>query len=369
MRRMRIWVTLAFVALVALFAVACSGSQTTTTAATTQTTAATAPAEPTTETTAATVPVEHVKIADLMISSSAGTYIAIEKGYFKEQAIDLEFVTFKSGEDQIPLLATGQLDIGIGAISAGYYNSVAQGIDVKVVADQGSSLPGMSGSSLAVRKDLVDSGKYKDFKDLRGMKVANTSQAGATGIMLDAILKQGGLTMKDIEVVVMTFPNMLPAFTNKGIDAAIYQEPFTTLAMDQGVAVRVKRADEYYPDQQVGVLFYSPHFAAQGDAGKRFMVAYLKGVRDYVDAFTKGTNKDEVIQILTKYTVLKDPAIYQKMVPSGLRPDGLVNVKSMESDLKWYVDHGYVKQTVPMSKVVDNSYVEYAISKLGPYKK
>ena len=51
---------------------------------------------------------------------------------------------------------------------------------------------------------------------------------------------------------------------------------------------RGKRNDEIVPRQQVAVIMYSPKFAAeQVDVARRFMLAYVKGLRDYNDAFVK----------------------------------------------------------------------------------
>ncbi len=58
------------------------------------------------------------------------------------------------------------------------------------------------------------------------------------------------------------------------------------------------------------------------DISLRFMAAYLKGVRDYNDAFIKGDGKDEVIDIMTKHTALKDPELWEKVNVTGLDPDG-----------------------------------------------
>ena len=69
------------------------------------------------------------------------------------------------------------------------------------------------------------------------------------------------------------------------------------------------------------MVFGSPQFMA-GGAGcpLRFMSAYLKGVRDYNDGFIKGKGKDEVIDIMTKHTALKDPALWGKSTsPASIR--------------------------------------------------
>src|SRR6185437_16708123 len=48
----------------------------------------------------------------------AGIFIAQERGYFKQQGLNVDLQVFKSFPDEIPLLATGQLDFGNGGLNA-----------------------------------------------------------------------------------------------------------------------------------------------------------------------------------------------------------------------------------------------------------
>src|SRR6516165_12571501 len=66
----------------------------------------------------------------------------------------------------------GQIEAGAGSASAGLYNAVARGIKIKIVADKASSPPGYGATKILVRKDHVESGRYKSLQDLKGMKFA-----------------------------------------------------------------------------------------------------------------------------------------------------------------------------------------------------
>ena len=151
---------------------------------------------------------------------------------------------------------------------------------MKIVADQASIKPGYGYSSLMVRKDLVDSGRYKSFADLKGMKVAIGAPGTGTASALNEALKKGGLKYSDVDVVYIGFPEHLPTYKNKGIDASITNEPTMTRAIEEGVAVRIVGNDVTYPDQQTAVTFFSDHFIkSRRDVAERFMRAYLRGVR------------------------------------------------------------------------------------------
>lgn len=303
------------------------------------------------------------------VMSSAAMFIATEKGYFKEQGINPVINPFKaSGAKMVPFLATGQLFVGGGNINAGMYNAIAQDIPIKIVSDKGTVSPGHGYLALIVRKDHVDSGRYKSFKDLKGMTMAVTARGVSQEIVSEMYLKKVGLTLKDIKMTTLAYSDINIALANGSIDASVQIEPFVAAAVENDIAVRVAGDDEIYPNQQSAGIFYSPVFMEKyPEQAKGFMVAYVKGLRDYNDAFEKGRNKDEIIRILTKYTRIKDKKIYQSVVPVGLSPDGLVNVDSLKQDAMWYHQRGYLKQKPNIDAVVDLQYAKHAVSVLGPY--
>src|ERR1700722_4542437 len=257
---------------------------------------------------------------------------------------------------------------------AGFYNSVGRGIATKIVADQSSMKPGYGYSSLMVRKDLVDSGRYKTLADLKGMKVAIGAPGTGTASALNETLKMGGLKYSDVEVVYLGFPEHLPAFLNKGIDAAISNEPTMTLEIEQGAAVRIIGNDVTYPDQQTAVVFYSERFIKnRHDVAERFMRAYIRGIRLYNDALKDGRlagpAANQIIPVLTKYTSTKDEAMFRRIIPSAVNPNGEVNLAGLKHDLAFFRELGLIEsKDVSADGVVDGSFVKAAVSQLGPYK-
>src|SRR3954470_24466942 len=81
---------------------------------------------------------EKVKVGAYASVSDAPLYIALEKGYFKEQGLDVEMLKIDSGAALTTLLSTGHLDASGGSPGAGVYNAVRQGLQFKIVADKGS---------------------------------------------------------------------------------------------------------------------------------------------------------------------------------------------------------------------------------------
>src|SRR5215831_16310420 len=96
---------------------------------------------------------DQVKIGIARTISDAGYYIADAMGFFREDGLGVSITAFNSAAQMIAPLGTGELDVGGGTVSAGFYNAVGRGIGMKIVADQASIKPGYGYSSLMVRKD------------------------------------------------------------------------------------------------------------------------------------------------------------------------------------------------------------------------
>jgi NitT/TauT family transport system substrate-binding protein len=270
-------------------------------------------------------------------------------------------------------LGTGELDAGAGSASAGLYNAVLRGVRIRIVADKASSPPGYGATKILVRKDLADSGKFKSPRDFKGMKFAMNAPGVSNTATLNALLKSVGLKYSDVETVNLPLPDHVAALKNKGVDASASVEPAPTIAIKNGFAVLVKSDDQIIPNHQIAVLLYSEKFANNKDAATRFMRAYLRAVRFYngalKDSHVAGPNADEVISILSKSTAVKDPAIYKAITPTGMNPDGRVNVQSLKEDFAFYTEQGLIKGAVDLDQLVDHSFVDAVVHDLGPYRK
>lgn len=314
----------------------------------------------------------EVRVGTLGAISDAPIFIADKKGYFREEGIDVKMTVFQSAATMIAPLGAGQLDVGAGSPSAGMYNAVARKINILIVADKAISTPGYGATKLIVRKDLVDSGKFKTLADLKGLKIAGNAPGVSNTAMLNVMLTSVGLIYSDVNVLNLAFPDHLVALQNKSVDAGATIEPIATLAVAGGHAVEIMRDDQIYPNHQIATLIYAEDFAKKRDLATRFMKAYVRGIRFYLkglkDGRLTGETADEVIDILTEYTPQKNKDLLRRITPTGMDPDGKVNTESLQRDLDFYAAQGLVETKVDVSKMVDMSFADDAVKALGPFK-
>ena len=300
-------------------------------------------------------------------------FLAKDKGYFQSEGIDVQFKHFPSAAQMIAPLGTGELDVAAGTVAAGLYNAVERGIKMRIVADKGSVAPGFEWSTLLVRKELVQSGRYKSLADLKGMTVATASKGAGSESSLNEALKKSSLKFTDVNVVYLGFSAMYAALANKGIDACVSAEPTQTQLLRAGLVER-GAPDIVYPGQQAAVVLYSESFAQKKPPlAKKFMLAYLRATRFYNDSLADGSmagpKASEIVSLLTKYTDIKDPTIYETMTPFAVDPDGKINLVTLRNDLQFYQGRQLVGHNITVEAVVDMSFAEEAAKELGPYKR
>lgn len=309
---------------------------------------------------------QTVSIGDLGITADAPFYIAIDKGYFAAQKIDVTRERFASATDAVVPLSTNRVQVVGGGMSAALFNAFARGWPVRVAMARTRDMPGFSSDTLLLRNDLRTS--VPTLKELKGKKVAVNAPAGALDYMVGKMMELVGLSTGDIETVYMPWPSMGTAFQTKAIDAGAVVEPFATQYDDRQIALPFKRAADVllHPPLEVSVILYAKDWMDQKpDQAKAFTVAYLQGVRDYYDAMKGGPKRQEVVDILIKYTALKDKALYDRMQWSYMDPNAEISIDGLSDQQDWYAKRGAVEKKAAIESMVDRHFLDDALGKLG----
>ena len=317
---------------------------------------------------------DKVNVAVLNAAGDVGLFIAQERGYFRDEGLDVDLTHIDSAVKMIPLLGTGDLDVGGGATSASLYNAAERKIDVRVVASRARTAPGYGYQGMVIRKDLVDSGRYKGYADLKGLKFAFASPGSTPFSSLNEALKKANLKMSDMSVTYLNFAAQVAALQNGAIDGTIMIEPYLSQVTSSGAAVNVTMTEAYYPSAEVSLLLYGDKFIkARPQVATRFMKAFLRGARDLKDAmdngrWKSGTGADDVIRIFSTAVNMPE-AVIRAMTPQFPDPDGEVNVESLRMDLAYFKESGDVtSKTITAEEIVDLSFARAAAKALGPYK-
>lgn len=318
------------------------------------------------------VPLEKrakVVIAEDGAASGAGFYIAAEKGYFEDYNIEVSFAQFGNSDDMLPALAAGEVDIAGGVSTASFFNAISQGIDVKIIADKGHNIPGKSYFTFVIGNHMVD--EIKEYADFKGKKIAVSSHNSIDEYIFEEMIKHAGLTKDDVEFVLISdFGSMLGAIDGGTVDAALQIEPIIAQGIENGFHVPFGDTTDYAPESQIALVLGSPNFMnEEQEISLRFMAAYLKGVRDYNDAFMKDIKKDEIIDIMMKHTALKEADLWEKVQVTGLDPDGKMFIEDILKQYDAYKANGAILGEIDFDKAIDTSITEKAVETIGIYER
>ncbi len=246
---------------------------------------------------------DKVTIGQVLSLAQSPYYIAIEKGYMAKEGIEIDSSAFRGGQDMVSSLATGQLDIGLGAFNAGFFNAANQGLDLRAVAAMGYQPSPVIATPPLVRKELWDSGAIRSGKDLKGRKVGVNTPGATPEYTLSLILEKYGMTLKDVDETMLGFPQMVLALDNKAVDVAFVSAPFHAIPLREGTAVLLQPDAGVTAGDITTVAFFSGKFLRERpDVGVRFLRAVVEGAKETQGAY----NKDPAIAaILAKATGLK----------------------------------------------------------------
>ena len=320
-------------------------------------------ATPPTSTATSTPAPAKLKVGVLGTTGDAPLYIAFEKGYFREQSLDIEFVQFGSALDMIAPLSAKQLDVGSGGIGAGLFNAFSQGIPIKLVAETVRTPDNWKSNAWFVRSDLKDS--VKTPADLKGRTVSLAATCTVIDTELSVLLEKGGLKRSDITVKTVAYADNPAAFASKSIDFTYGFEPYATTFQSTGVAFLWLTGGSVIPNHVQSGILYGPSITAQQDVAQRWMLAYLKGARESYKYYNSLPLPDDITNIVVKYGVQKDPARVKTSPLSPRNLDGSVDKSSVQTDLNFFKANNCIQGSPTVDQVVDNSYAEYAVSKLG----
>jgi NitT/TauT family transport system substrate-binding protein len=267
----------------------------------------------------------QVSMGYIPVMNFAPVFVAKELGYFAEQGLDVELRTFAGGSEMIAQLATADLDAGMGGAGPGLFNAVNGGLPVKIIAP-GHSEGNPVATPLVVAKAKCESGEIRSVADLEGKRVS-INAPGATEYWLSQALAQGGLTMDNIDLQTLAFPDAVVALETGAIDAAILGEPTATLAEQEGIGVRLTTDFEVQGIQPTVVYGSAEFLAGDPEAATGLMIGYMKAVRAIME---RGFTDPEILPIIAEYTQLPEDLIASSVAPL-FTVDGTINVDGLRT--------------------------------------
>ncbi len=302
-----------------------------------------------------------VSMALLRLTSSAPLFIAMDKGFFAEENLEVEPQWFDAAHPIAVSTASSQVDVGATGITASLFNMAASGQKLAIVADKGREEKGYSSSALIVTTDNYNKG-VTSLEALKGKRVGITQKGSTFHYMIGRMLETKGMSLDDVQLIPLgKLGAVMAALESKQIDAAILNEPNISKVQRAGYGKMVVQVGDLIP-YQTSAVFYSPEFVKKEDAAVRFMKAYKKAANYYYDAAIskKDAKKlDEVVTIVSKY--VKAPVEDIKLGLPYMDRDGKLLSSDIATQIEWYASHGMLKGKLEAKDVANTSFLEKAL--------
>jgi NitT/TauT family transport system substrate-binding protein len=305
---------------------------------------------------------ESIKVGISRLLGYPAVPIAIDRGYFKAQGLDVEMVFFDSAQPISVGVASGDLDFGVSGMSAGFYTLAAQG-QLRLIADSAGEAPGFHALAYFASPKAYAAGLTSP-KDFAGHSVAITQLGTSLHYSIAIAAQHFGYPLSAITVKPLQSNTVvLAALAGGTVDAAVLPDTTAAPAVAKGDAKFIG----WVSDLASTLLSASACFTntksanTRSDMVKRFLIAYRQGQRDFYNAFITPDGKRQdgptapaVIKEMEDFTHASAEEI-ERTIPF-LDPDGRVDVASIAAQLDWYKSQNLVKGAIKAADIVDTRY-------------
>ncbi len=303
-----------------------------------------------------------INVGALRFTSHAASFVAFERGYFKEEGLDVTFKFFQAAQPMAVAVASKDVDYAVTAISGGLISLAEKGA-AKVIGGALMEEKGVDGQKILVSDAAYKAGITSPAQ-LDG-KSWGITQAGSSFHYMGAkVAAKEGVTLKFKPL--QKTGAVIGAIKTGQIDSWSIVPHIAKPLSGAGAVHIIGDVADYISDYQVTVVFTSAENAAnEREKSEAFLRAFSKGAADFNAALVDKTAGDEaaedMVKLVHKYVYADRP--YEKAAPSirngamRISQDAALNMDSVKDQLDWFISEKLVKDTITMDTLVDSSYI------------
>jgi NitT/TauT family transport system substrate-binding protein len=244
---------------------------------------------------------DKVTIGHLPLIMSLPTYVAVEKGFFVEEGLDVELVPFQSGSTITDALLAGRIDANCMSAITGHWFAAQNAPDrFKIFLVYAADTNVDNTMVVVVKKDSP----LKDLKDLKGKKVGHFP--GPTSMELARAVIRTQIDPEGVTFTEIPPNNLIPALVAGQIDAYFSPEPFGMMAVFEGKGRYLMKSPCTLLGLKKGIVGGAFSFSAKFLEERPKQAKKVKTAIEKAVDFIK-TNEQEARGYLTKYTPLPQP--------------------------------------------------------------
>lgn len=309
---------------------------------------------------------EALRIGLLRTLSPAPLYLAMERGYFRDEGLQAEFRFFEAAQPIAAAAVSGDIDVGVTALTGGFFSLAGRGT-LKVIGGALHEQRGYEGTAVLVSKKAFDGG-LTSLAQLPGHSMGITQFGSSFHYMAGRIAEHEGFDLKTVTLrPLQSIGNMLAAVRTGQVDATMAIASQAKPVVAAGEARIIAWAGDVAPYALTAVFAPSAMVRDHADTLMRFTRAYQRGVADYRAAFLRldpagKPIEDDVTRAavapIQKYVFSSDPDAARKIIDgAGYYDEGAkLDAADVADQLRWFVAQGLVKTAAEATELIDTRF-------------
>jgi len=291
--------------------------------------------------------------------------IAEQKGYFKDEGLEVEIPDFPGGAKALQALIGGSADV----VSGAYEHTITQqakGQNIEALVLQGKD----AGIVLAMPK--AKAATYKSPADLKGMKIGVTAPGSSTNMFVNILLAKAALKPDAVSIIGVGAGAGAVAIMKRGeIDAIANLDPVIATLESNGDAVAVvdtrtaKGMQDVYGGAYAAGCIYAPvDFVKKNPRTTQAIVnAMVRALR-----FIQQSTPEQIVAVVPT-TYYSDKAVYTAALKANMdafKHDGAISLAAAQNvykDLKTFDPGLQNAASIDLAKTVDMSFQQKAAQK------
>jgi NitT/TauT family transport system substrate-binding protein len=282
----------------------------------------------------------NIKAAYPPYIDCAQLFVAIEKGFFREEGLQVDTVKITSGSEIIEAVRSGRLEVGFSN-----YVSLAQ------AKNAGADLIALCGGSIENRAHVESaifvkkSSAIVSPSGLQGKKIAVNVRNNIIELLLLEYLEKQNIGLQTVQIVDKPFPQLIPGLLSNEIDAAPLIGPFKKMAEHHdSLRVLSHYVVDMYP------AFEGTTYAASGE--------WVRGNKAVADKFRRAMKKataycmshpEEVKRLIPGYT----PFTPEQMANTALPAFGYrISEKGVQSIIQMMYKRAWITKAFPARSLI-----------------
>jgi NitT/TauT family transport system substrate-binding protein len=250
----------------------------------------------------------RLRVSTIPIIDTAPLQVAVTRGYFAAEGLEVDTTPTQGGAAGIPALAAGQVQIAFSNVISMILGA-RQGLGFEIIAagsNTGDAPPDLA--ALVARKGST----FKTGKDLEGKRVAVNTRNNIIWLYARAWVRATGGNPDAVTYLEVPFPQMVDAVRGDRVDVAFIVEPFLSAGL--GGDLQLVGWPYNTVQKRIPVAQYAATrtFIQQNpQVIDRWVRAYHRGV----DWTNQNRGSEELAKIISGYTRIAPEQIMKLALP------------------------------------------------------